>query len=398
MHNNLLGAISAIALSTVASFSSAEEAPERIYSWTRMAWNFENINAQQSFEDAKVYSHAPLAGVEADAAGEIYVTTPRWIDAAVPSTLSRVVNINGSALLEPFPSWEAHELSNVDGIRNALGVFIDNQQRMWIVDMGWVAGEESVPDGAQKLIGIDLVSGEEFVRFEITDDLADRSTSFLNDLVVDEAGETIYITDSGNRGGSPVPAGIIIYDIASNTARRVLDQHSSVQDDPNLWLKVDGKEVFDGSRLAVGINGITISADGKRVYWSITTGDAIYSVPVALLRDPEATDSDIADQIEGPLRIGGGSDGIATGSDGRLWITNLALNRLEVLEPGEIQTHILAEGPDFIWPDSLARDFNGGMLLSVNHLNSAFGGVLDYDGNASNFSVWRFSDDQPALR
>ena len=326
MKRNFITAVSALALTLCADVVSAQEGPERLYSWTRMTWTFEEATAQQSFEEAQVYSRAPLAGVEADAASNIYVTTPRWLDAAVPSTLSRVIMVDGAPLLEPFPNRATHDLATENGIRNALGVFVDSQQRMWIVDLGWVAGEDIAPEGGQKLIGIDLATGEEFVRFEITDELAGRATSFLNDLVVDEATDTIYITDSGNRGGAPVPAGIIVYDIASNTARRVLHNHPTVQDDPDLWLKVDGREVFDGSRLAVGINGITMSADGTRVFWSVTTGDALYSAPTDLSRDPNATDADIAAQIEGPLRVGGGSDGIATGPDGRIWVTNLALN------------------------------------------------------------------------
>lgn len=398
MRHILSNTVSAGALALCATAASAQDAPERIYSWTHMDWVFEDTATEAAFDKAQVYTRAPLAGVEADAAGNIYVTTPRWIDPAVPSSLSKVVMVGDEALLEPFPSRKAHDLSIDGGIRNALGVFIDGKQRMWIVDLGWVAGEDIAPKGGQKLIGIDLTTGEEFVRFEITDDLAGRDTSFLNDLVVDETTDTIYITDSGNRGGAPVPAGIIVYDIASNTAHRALSNHPSVQDDPDLWLKVDGREVFDGTRLAVGINGITLSGDGKRVFWSVTTGDAIYSAPAALLRDPSVTDAEIGEQIQGPLRVGGGSDGIATDGDGRIWITNLGLNRLEVLEPGAAHTQILMEGPDFIWPDSLAQDFNGGMLLSVNHLNSAFGGVLDYEGDDANFAIWRIPADQPAAR
>lgn len=389
--------ISAAGAALLAGPALAE--PERIFAWTKMDWAFPTPAAADAFDVAKIATRAPLAGVEADAQGNVYVTTPRWMDAGVPSTLSRVDMVDGEALLTPFPSWEAHDLADPNAIRNALGVYVDSKNRMWVVDMGWVAGEETVPDGAQKLIGIDLATGVEFVRFAIPDEVADRATSFLNDIVVDDVNEKIYITDSGNRGGAPVPAGIIVYDIATNTARRVLDRDPSVQDDPALWLMVDGEPVFDpATRLAVGVNGITLSADRSTLYWSVTTGDAIYSVPTAILLDETATPAAIADAVGDRMRVGGGSDGIATDPSGRLWITNLALNRVEVLAPGETTTDILVEGPDFLWPDSLASDFNGGMLLTVNHLNHAFTGRNDYTGDAVNFAIWRIPADMTPTR
>jgi sugar lactone lactonase YvrE len=388
LRKSLLAAASATILMN-AMPSVAEVAPQPLYSWTRMEWAFRNDAERTLFESERIFSKAPLAGVEADATGQVYVTTPRWLDPRVPSTLSKVEIINGKPLLTPFPHWEAHDLAKPDAIRNALGAFVDRKNRLWVLDMGFVAGETSVPDGAQKLIGYDLSTGQELVRFPISDDLANRQTSFLNDLTVDDVNEVIYITDSGNRGGSPVPAGIIVYDITSNTAHRVLDKHPSVQDDPAKTLTVNGEAVFDGQRLAVGINGITLSADRSTLYWSITTGDAIYSAPVSVLRDKTASAAAVAASVGKPMPIGGGSDGIATDPQGRIWITNLGLNRVEILTPGASESKVLFGGTEMIWPDSLANDFKGNMLLSTNHLNHAFGGKMDFDGNKPNFRIWR---------
>ncbi|MEM9522964.1 MAG: L-dopachrome tautomerase-related protein [Pseudomonadota bacterium] len=391
----------AVVFSAFCTFSMAQagdrQAPERLFVWDRMDWTFASDAARAAFEEARVWARAPLAGVEADAQGNVYVSTPRWIDRAVPSTLSRVIERDGRFLLEPFPSREAHDLSDPNAIRNALGAFVDSRQRMWIVDMGWVAGESGAPEGAQKLIGIDLTTGREIARVPL-DDVAPRDTSFLNDLVVDERRGLIVITDSGNRGGAPVPSGLIVYDIDTGATRRILDRHPALQDDPDLWLKVDGREVFPGNRLAVGVNGITLSGDGARLWFSLTTGDAIRSVPMDLVADPTVPPDILAEAVSDPIRIGGGSDGIATDSSGRIWITNLALNRIEVLNPGETRTRILSEGSDFVWPDSLARDFAGGMLLSVNRLDSAFGATMTFEQGAENFAVWRFPEDMTPTR
>lgn len=367
--------------------------PVAVHTWTRMEWNLP-AEAEAAAQEARIWERAPLAGIEGAPDGTLFVSTPRWIDPAVPATFSRV---GEDGMLTPWPSLEAHDLSNPVAIRNALGAFVTSDGILWLMDMGWVAGEDVAPEGAQKLLGFDLATGEEIARI-ILDDVAPRDTSFLNDLVIDETRGIAILTDSGNRGGAPVPAALIVVDLETGAIRRILDGHPALSDDPQRRLVVDGVEVFPGNRLAVGVNGITLSADGETLWFSMTTGDAIRSVPMDLVADPLTEPEMLAAAVSEPSRIGGGSDGLATDPTGRVWITNLALNRVEVMAPGSTQTDILFEGGDFVWPDSLATDFSGGMLLSTNRLNSAFSGQLDYDGDDVNFAIWRIPADMAPSR
>lgn len=367
--------------------------PEALHTWTRMEWDLP-AEARAALDADRLWERAPLAGVEAAADGTLFVSVPRWIDPSVPATFNRV---GEDGLLTPWPSPVAHDLSNPDAIRNGLGAFVTSQGTLWLMDMGWVAGEDIAPEGAQKLVGFDLETGDEVARFPL-DSVAPRDTSFLNDLVVDEARGLAILTDSGNRGGAPVPAALIVVDLETGKARRILDNHPALSDDPERSLIVDGDHVFPGQRLAVGVNGITLSGDGETLWFSLTTGDAIRSVPMALVADPATDATALADAVSPPIRIGGGSDGLATDPSGRVWITNLALNRVEILEPGADDTGILFEGGEFVWPDSLANDFAGGMVLSTNRLNSAFSGQLDFDGDDQNFAIWRIPADMPPTR
>ena len=373
--------------------SSASARPELVFAWASMPFDFRTPDEAKAYRDAKVFSRAPLAGVEVDHSGNVYVTTPRWLDARVPSTLSRVVTVNGQPVLRPFPSWEHHALGRPEAFQNVLGVEIDSQDRMWVLDMGWVAGVDSVADGAQKLVVIDLRTGEELRRYAIPDSVADRRTSFLNDLAVDEARELAYLSDSGNRAGSPTASGIIVYDFRANSARRVLDRDPRVTDDPARTLTVDGEPVFASGRLAVGLNGIALSPDGETLWWSITTGDALYRAPTAVLRDLSASPQRLAAAVVGPRRIGGGSDGITVDARGRVYVTNLARNAVEVLDPSTDTLTTLAAGSDFVWPDSLSWDDRGGLYVSTNRLHHAFSGRLSYEGPAPNFRIFRIPTD-----
>ena len=348
--------------------------PELVYAWTRIDYDFPSPADAAAYARDRVYEKTLLAGVDLDRTGRVFVTTPRWLDARVPATLSEVVDVGGRHVLRPFPSWDANRLANEAGLRSVLGVDVDSRNRMWILDMGWVAGETAAPAGAQKLVVLDLNTGKEL-------------------LTVDESRGVAYISDSGNRAGSPTASGIILYDLASNSARRVLDRDPRVQDDPARTLAVDGEQVLPGGRLAVGINGIALSPDGAQLYWSITTGDAIYDAPTSALLDPRLTREQLAGAVRGPLRIGGGSDGMSADDRGRIYATNLSRDELDAIDPLTGAIRAIASGPEFAWADSITWDDRGGLYVSTNHLNRGFAGALRFDQAAPNFRIFRIQTD-----
>lgn len=366
---------------------------EVVHAWTRMDWVWRSEAEKSAFIADGVYKGAFLAGVDVDRKGNMYVTTPRWADKRVPSTLNQVVNVNGKSVLLPFPNWDINAVGDGTKFQNVLGVEVDSKNRMWLVDMGWVAGIDPTPEGAQKIVVLDLNTGTELKRYSIPDSVANIKTSFLNDLVIDEKRELAFITDSGNRSGSPTASGIVIYDFKNNTARRVLNNHPTTQDDPTRELSVLGERVLPDGRLAVGINGITLSKDGSTLYWNVTTGDGIYSAKVEVLLNPAASESEVNAAISGPMRIGGGGDGLSADAKGRIYSTNLTSGKLQYFTAKNKKLVTIAEGKGFEWPDSLSWDGQGGLLVSTNWLNHAFSGKMNFDQATPNFRVWRIQTD-----
>lgn len=388
--------VSGVALLGASTMTWAQPKPQPIraqaelqYAWTQSQWNFASSAQAQAYAQAEVFKRAPLHGVKVDQRGQVFVSTARLVDARVPATLNRLVDRSGRVALEPFPNWGLHALNRPDGLRNVLGFAIDSKNQLWALDMGFAAGDAEAAPGAQKLVVFDIESGRELRRYPLPDAVADRKTSFLNDLALDERRQLAYISDSGSRAENGAAGGIIVLDLQTGVSRRVLDRSPLTSDDPARPLFVNGEPALPGQALRVGINGIALSPDGERLYWSITTGDAVYAMDTQHIRDDARQPADLEAHVIGPIRIGGGSDGMAVGPDGQIYVTNITLNRIQQIDPVSWAVRTLVEGPEWIWPDTLAFDREGNLWASTNHLNHAFSGKMQFDTAKPNFRIFK---------
>ncbi|UDF36480.1 UNVERIFIED_ORG: major royal jelly family protein [Shinella sp. XGS7] len=301
--------VSGVALLGASTMTWAQPQPVRAqaelqYAWTQSQWNFASWAQAQAYAQADVFKRAPLHGVKVDRQGQVFVSTARLVDARVPATLNRLIERAGRVTLEPFPNWGLHALNRPDGLRNVLGFAIDSKNQLWALDMGFAAGDVEAAPGAQKLVIFDIESGRELRRYPLPDAVADRKTSFLNDLALDERRQLAYISDSGSRAENGAAGGIIVLDLQTGLSRRVLDRSPLTGDDPARPLFVNGEPALPGQALRVGINGIALSPDGERLYWSITTGDAVYALDTRHIRGDAQPPADLEAHVIGPVRSG----------------------------------------------------------------------------------------------
>ncbi|ATU94724.1 hypothetical protein [Phyllobacterium zundukense] len=64
-----------------------------------------------------------------------------------------------------------------------------------------------------------------------------------------------------------------------NSARRLLNQDSSVQIKKDIRVVSHGEAVWEGQPVLIGINGIALSTDGSTLYWTVTTGNTLHASP-----------------------------------------------------------------------------------------------------------------------
>jgi sugar lactone lactonase YvrE len=88
--------------------------------------------------------------------------------------------------------------------------------------------------GGPKIVEIDLKANNVKRIFPIDADVAGPA-SYLNDIRIAPDGRFAYLTDSGS------PGGLVVLDIQSGQAWRVLSDDPSTQFDPSVTVMTDGQ-------------------------------------------------------------------------------------------------------------------------------------------------------------
>ncbi|MFV0676104.1 L-dopachrome tautomerase-related protein [Variovorax sp. tm] len=392
LHRSFLTAAFALAaLLALSQTASAASGPrlERWRSYAGVSWQPSSDSANPAPFAGSV--DAPIAGLHFDANGTAYVSTPRLISAGAPATLSKLDTRarTGPARLTAFPSVQANAIDGdpQQSLRNVLGFHVDRRNGwLWAVDMGFIAGEPEAPEGAQKVLVIDLASGRTVKRIPL-DGVANRRGSFLNDIAVDERRRVAYISDSGMRSAPHNMVGLIVIDLASNRARRVLDKHPTLQVEPGVKVVSHGSEVWPGNPLLLGINGIALSPDGRTLYWTVTTGTRAHAIPTAVLRKTDATEAQLAASIRDLGAVGGNTDGIVVDAQGDLYITDVTRNGIVRYSPRSKAMSLMAADERVLWPDTLSTLPGGDLVFTSSALNEHFAGSVK--GGEERYDLWR---------
>lgn len=186
--------------------------------------------------------------------------------------------VNGQGV--PFPSLELQKR-----FHGAMGITADQQNRLWMVIPGALEGKLT------QLLAIDRSSGELLVDYQFAKGIA----GFAQDMRVSPDGKTVYLADTGMFRFTD--AGLVVFDVASSSARAVLNGHESVSPQDWVMRKPDGQPhrlAFGLLTFVVGVDGIALSNDGQWLYYGTMSHDSLYRIPTAMLRDVSAAEADVA--------------------------------------------------------------------------------------------------------
>lgn len=265
----------------------------------------------------------------------------------------RVVTLDDSGKLVPFAAG-----AKVDSV---LGIQADRDGVVWMLDNGMRSGKP------RRVVGWDAERDRKVADIDLGK--AAPRDAFVNDLVVDRDHETIYVADpAGGANGA-----LIVVDLKTRKARRVLEGHESVVPKADLDLVVDGTPVRirtpDGGEIRprIGVNPIAADAKNEWLYYGPMHGDALYRVRTADLRDASLAPAALAERVERwaerPI-----CDGISMDDAGNIYITDVGANAVGVIG-ADRQYRVLAQDPRLSWPDSFSFGPDGKLYVVANQLH-----------------------------
>jgi sugar lactone lactonase YvrE len=288
---------------------------------------------------------------------------------------------NGKAVPFPDAAFQAT-------LKTPLGLAIDGRDRLWVIDHGMHGAT-----GAE-LLSIDLKTNTLTKRHPFERDIAPLG-SFLQDLRVSPDGNKAVIADvSFFRKRS----GLIVHDIASGKDRRVLDGHASVTAQDWIIRTPSKDMMFFGGLVALkpGVDGLTITADGRWVYYAAMAHDSLFRVPLAILHDPTSTADAIAAKVE---RVGAKplNDGLSSDLAGNVLLTDVEHQSVVRWRVGNGKLETLIRDPRIRWADGLSHGPDGWLYLADSAIPEQMLRSKAHIASQAPYTIWRFKTDSPGV-
>lgn len=274
--------------------------------------------------------------------------------------------------------------SDPQALHEVLSIRIDQQQRLWALDNG----KHGLKPG--RLLAFDLSSGDVVHSYTFPRELIGLG-SHLNDFQVSPDGQTLYIADASFFARTPA---ILVYDVATQQARRVISDHPSVDAEHYLPV-VQGRpmQAFGLVTIRPGVDSIALSRDGTWLYFSAVTNNYMYRVASALLRDPELPSNALKRRIQ---RVGlkTMSDGLSSDNAGNIYISDPEHSAILRMSPrGQLTT--LVRDPRLRWPDGFSFGPNANLYVTASSLHQIIGLPPSNVAKHAPYQVFRLKNDIP---
>ena len=297
----------------------------------------------------------------------------------------RVARVTDDGQLEPFPDehWNAGDEPGYLALDSVLGIQSDTRGIVWMLDNGMRN------DITPKLVAWDTRTDRLHRIIHLPPPLVPED-QFVNDLAVDLTHDHIYIADPA--GGEN--AAILVVNLETGHARRVLEGDSSVvPEDIDMVFNGQPAEILDEDgetlRPRVGVNPFAVDADNEWLYYGPMTGETMYRIRTADLRDPDLDDQELSDRVEryADKPIG---DGISVDNAGNIYISAITDNAVGVIHTDRTYEVLFEDDELLLWPDAFSYGPDGKMYVVANQLH--LGPVLNAgeDETEPPYYIFRF--------
>jgi sugar lactone lactonase YvrE len=268
-------------------------------------------------------------------------------------------------------------------------VVVDKEDNLWILDPAAPKMQEIVK-GGPKLVKVDLRTNKVVQNIPFGEEAAPAKT-YLNDVRIDTVAGKAFVTDSG-RGA------IIVVDLKTGKARRLLDGHKSTQPEPDVKLSVDGKQLIDQQKKSppqIASDGIALDTAKGYLYYHALTGRTLYRVKTSYLTDDKLSRRELESKVE-TVGQTPPPDGMLEAPDGTIYLTDLEGGGIVRWDSGAGKVERVIADKRLLWPDTLSWGPKGDLYVTASQIENM---PRFNDGKSTRtepYKLWRVTGiDQP---
>ena len=174
-----------------------------------------------------------------------------------------------------------------------------------------------------------------------------------------------------------------------------------MNDDPSLWVTINGEHVSEASPMKTGCDGIALSCDGDKLFFTPLTSRTMYGIETEVLRNFDYSDDDYDSKVAELGYKSSAADGLSASSKGIVYMTSIELNGIltydkNSLDPEDFnykEFEVAAmNDTTMMWPDTIGWDDNNKRLVFVsNQLHHFTGGTINFENpkyGDYNYRIW----------
>lgn len=308
----------------------------------------------------------------------------------------RVSIFTSPADLEPFPNADWNDPSRAPNERldAVQGLRTDSHGHVWLLDMG------TRSDIPTKFVVWDPMN-ERLVRVLEVDARAFTEHSEPNDFVLDERHGVAYIADEGAAGGGDgSDAALVVVDLASGAARRLLAGKPGIRSEESPIL-LGGQELKERGEdgeprpVRIGVDGIAIDDANEWLYYAPLTGAAVWRARTSDLLDTSLDDDALQARVERYAERPN-TGGMWMDAHGDLYLTEVAGRSIGRIRQDDRTYERVLTRDDLYWPDDVIGGPNGALYVVVSQFPAAPRFVGGRSEPQPPFIVVRFEPDRAA--
>jgi sugar lactone lactonase YvrE len=316
----------------------------------------------------------PPGNIAVSADGRVFITLHP--EARPEIKLAELVNRRP----QPYPDLSFQTGSgNPRYFRSVLSLRIDRFNRLWTLDNGHHGLEPG------RLLAFDLASGQVVHEYVFPKAIAGLG-SHLNDFQVSPDGRFIYIADASFFALTPA---LIVYDVARQAARRLLEGHPSVIAEKYVPV-VQGRrmEAFGLVAIRPGVDSIALDTRGEWLYFAPVSNNHLYRVRTADLLDQSLTPEALGLRVEN-FALKTMSDGITMDTQDNIYISDPEHSAILRLDP-QRRLRTLLKDPMLRWPDGFSFGPGGWLYVTCSSLHQVIGLPPGSVRQHAPYQVYRF--------